>query len=48
MRKYKFKATDGNGGIFEGVTEKEHGSMKEALDNEIYKRVHSCLRCKAI
>ena len=48
MRKYKFKGTDGNGGFIEGTTRIEHGSMAEALTDEIYKRVHSCIRCEAI
>ena len=48
MRRYKFKGTDGNGGFIDGITDKEHGSMAEALTNEIYKRVHSCIRCEAV
>lgn len=48
MRKYKFYGTDGNGGFVDGITDREHGSMKMALEDEIYKRVHSCLRCQAI
>ena len=48
MRKYKFYGSDGNGGFFEGTTKKEYRSMAEALKNEIYYRVHSCLKCEAI
>lgn len=48
MRKYKFTGTDGNGGFIDGITDIEHGSMVEALTNEIYRRVHSCIRCEAI
>lgn len=47
-RKYKFYGSDGNGGFYEGITKKEHGSMVEALQNEIYHVLHSCLRCEAI
>lgn len=46
MRKYKYKGTDGNGGFYESVTQRKHGSMAEALTNEIYKVVHSCLKCE--
>jgi len=48
MRKYKFYGSDGNGGFINGVTERDHGSMALALTNEIYKRVHSCLKCEAV
>ena len=48
MRKYRFKGTDGNGGFIEGETRKEYSSMAEALTNEIYKCVHSCIKCEAI
>ena len=37
MRKYKYKGTDGNGGFINGITKKNHGSMVEALQNEINK-----------
>ncbi len=47
-RKYKFYGSDGNGGFFEGITNNEHGSMVEALQNEIHFKVHSCLKCEAI
>ena len=46
MRKYKYKGTDGNGGFINGITKKNHGSMVEALQNEINKLVHSCLKCE--
>ena len=48
MRKYKFYGSDGNGGFINGITEKEYGSMKIALEDEINKRVHSCLKCEAV
>jgi ribosomal protein S26 len=46
MRKYKYYGSDGNGGFIDGITHKEHGSMHEALINEIYKHVHNCLMCE--
>lgn len=48
MRNYKFYGSDGNGGFFEGTTKREHGSMVEALQNEILYVVHSCLKIEAV
>ena len=42
-RKYFYRGSDGNGGSFNGETEKEHKSMRDALKNEIYYKVHDCL-----
>jgi hypothetical protein len=47
-RHWKFYGSDGNGGFIEGVTTGKYSSMKDALVEEIYKRVHNCLRCEAV
>lgn len=44
----KYAKIGEKGGFIEGITEKKYGSMKNALEEEIQKRVHSCLRCEAI
>jgi len=48
MRKYRFIGTDGFGSHIKGETKKEYNSMAAALVEEIYRRVHSCLKCEAI